>query len=147
MPSKVSERRRRFTLIEVMAVVVILGILAVVVIRIGNQNVVRARIAAAKGHIRQIEDEVQMFNMDNARYPEKLVDLITKPTDASNWKKGGYLKVLPKDPWKTNYFYEVPGPDDKPYVIGSYGADGKAGGEDDDADITCWNIYDEQDEE
>lgn len=147
MPSKVSERRRRFTLIEVMAVVVILGILAVVVIRIGTQNVVRARIAAAKGHIRQIEDALQMFSMDNARYPDKLSDLVTKPTYAPNWKKGAYLKVLPKDPWKTNYFYKVPGPDDKPYVVGSYGADKKAGGEDENADITCWNIYDEQDED
>ena len=145
MPSKMSERRKRFTLIEVMAVVVILGILAVVVIRIGTQNVVRARVAAAKGHVRQIEDALQMFNMDNGNYPDKLADLVTKPTYASDWKKGGYLKVLPKDPWKSNYFYKVPGPDGKPYVVGSYGADGKTGGEDENADITCWNIYDEQD--
>ncbi len=139
--------KRGFTLIEVMAVVVILGIIAVIVINVGNQQVIRARIGAAKGHIRQIEDAVQMFHMDNSRYPEKLSDLMTEPTYAPNWKKDGYLKVLPKDPWRNNYFYKVPGPNNKPYVIGSYGADGKSGGEDYDADITCWNIYDEQDTE
>lgn len=143
------ERRYRcwFTLIELMAVIVILGILAVYVIKIGSGGVSDAKVANAKGQIRQIEDAVQMFHMDNSRYPEKLADLITEPASATNWKKGGYLKVLPKDPWKTNYFYKVPGPDDKPYVIGSYGADGKSGGEDYDVDITCWNIYDEQDED
>ena len=147
MPRKKSLRRRRFTLIEIVAVVVILGILAVAVINIAGREVIRAKISAAKGHIRQIEDAVQMFIMDNARYPEKLSDLVTEPTYASDWKKGGYLKVLSKDPWGINYFYKVPGPDDRPYVIGSYGADKKDGGEDDNADITCWNIYDEQDSE
>ena len=39
--------RRGFTLIEVMAVVVILGIIAVIVINIRNQQVIRARIGAA----------------------------------------------------------------------------------------------------
>ncbi len=147
MPSKVSERRRRFTLIEVMAVVVILGILAVAVINIAGREVIRAKISAAKGHIRQMEDAVQMFNMDKGRYPEKLVDLTTEPSYATDWKKGGYLKILSMDPWKTNYFYKVPGSDNKPYVIGSYGKDKKAGGEDENADITCWNIYDEADSE
>ncbi len=139
-----NERKRCcFTLIEIMAVVVIIGILAVVGISVATTQVARAKRTTAIGHIRQIEDAVQMFYMDVGRYSQDLKALMTKPSDAGGWKEGGYLKVLPNDPWKNEYFYKTPGPDGRPYVVGSYGADGQEGGDKDNADITCWNIYDE----
>ena len=138
-----SEKNRRagFTLIEVLAVVVILGILAGVVINRAWNAVVQARMETAKAQIAQIEEAIQMFHMDIARYPAALNDLITKPADASGYRDGGYLKVLPKDPWKNDYFYKTPGPGGKPYVVGSLGSDKKEGGEGDAKDITCWTIH------
>lgn len=136
-------KRHGFTLIEIMAVVVIIGILAMVGISVATQQVAKTKKTLAISQIRQIEDGVQMFYMDVGRYPEDLKSLITKPSGAGGWNEGGYLKVLPNDPWKHEYFYKTPGPDGRLYVIGSYGADGQEGGEKDNADITCWNIYDE----
>lgn len=133
--------RSGFTLIEVLAVVVILGILAGVVINRAWNAVIQARVETAKAQIAQIEEAIQMFHMDIARYPAALGDLITKPSDAAGYREGGYLKVLPKDPWKNDYFYKIPGPEGKPYVVGSYGSDKKEGGESDGKDITCWTIH------
>ncbi len=139
-----NERKRCcFTLIEIMAVVVIIGILAVVGISVATQQVAKTKKTLAISQIRQIEDGVQMFYMDVGRYPQDLKSLMTKPSDASGWKDGGYLKILPNDSWGHEYFYKIPGPDGRPYVVGSYGADGQEGGDTDNADITCWNIYDE----
>jgi len=126
-----------FTLIEIMAVVVILGILAVVVISAVSDRVLDARIATAKAHIAQIEESVQMFYMDNGKYPGS-IDALASGSGSS---KKTYLKIVPRDPWKNAYFYTVPGPGNHPYDVGCYGADGKSGGDGGDADITCWTIH------
>lgn len=140
---KTGESRRGnkggFTLIEIMAVVVILGILAVVVISSVGRHVTNARISTAKAHIGQIEEAVQIFYMDNGKYPDSISVLASGSGDG----KQGYLKIVPKDPWKNAYFYTVPGPGGHPYEVGCYGADGKSGGEGFDADITCWTIHEQ----
>jgi general secretion pathway protein G len=52
------------------------------------------------------------------------------------WRKGGYIKDLPKDPWGRPYLYRVPGPEGAPFAVLSLGADGQPGGSGRDADIT-----------
>ena len=105
---------RGFTLIEIMVVVVILGILAALV----APNVIRriddAQIAKAKQDIRNYETALNLFRMDNFKYPtsdQGLQALVTQPNDPTirNWKPGGYISGLKKDPWNNDYKYVNPG--------------------------------------
>ena len=134
---------RGFTLIEIMVVVVILGILAALVVPKIMSRPDEARIIAAKQDIASISQALKLYRLDNGRYPTQdqgLNALIQKPsTDPipNNWKDGGYLERLPNDPWGNGYKYLNPGVHGEIDVF-SYGADGKPGGEGNDADIGSW---------
>ena len=134
-------RSRGFTLIEIMVVVVILAVLGALVVPRVLENVDKARVVRAKSDIRAIETALDLYRLDNYKYPttdQGLEALVKKPPDPSltNYREGGYLKAVPKDPWGNPYHYESPGPDGEPYLIISYGRDGKPGGTGYDADIS-----------
>jgi len=140
--STVGLPRRGFTLIEVMVVVVIIGLLAAIVVPNLIGNIDRAAVTRAKGDIRSIETALNLFRLDNFRYPtteEGLEALVNNPGEAAarNWKP--YLNSLPSDPWSHTYLYRYPG-EQREFDIFSYGADGQAGGEDLNADIGNWNL-------
>lgn len=128
-----------FTLIEVMVVVAILGILAAIVMTnvVGKDD--QARITAAKAGIAQVSNALEMYKLDNHRYPsndEGLEALVNRPASAKTFPDGGYLKGgVPKDPWGNPFQYFVPGTGNHPYDVYSFGADGAEGGEGNDADI------------
>lgn len=115
------ERRRPggpaagFTLIEVMVVVVILGILAAIVVPRVMSRPDEARIVKAKQDIRALEGALNLYKLDNYAYPstdQGLEALAKKPTgspEPKNWKEGGYIKSVPKDPWGDPYQYLNPG--------------------------------------
>jgi general secretion pathway protein G len=137
---------RGFTLIEVMVVLVILGILATLVVPRIMSRPDEARIIAAKQDINSIGQALKLYRLDNHAYPttdQGLQALVTKPTAPPappNWKTGGYLDRLPKDPWGNEYKYLSPGVKNTNDVdIFSLGADGAAGGEGNDADIGSWS--------
>jgi general secretion pathway protein G len=137
-----TRRQGGFTLIEIMVVVVILGILAALVVPNILGNVDEARATAAVQDIRAIESALDMFRLDNFRYPtteEGLEALVSQPIDPNirNWRQGGYLKKLPKDPWGNPYQYESPGSRGE-IDIYTYGADGQPGGEGPAADLVNW---------
>ena len=127
-----------FTLIEVMIVVAILGVLAtLVVINVGGQTD-KANITASKSDLQAISQALDLFKLDNFRYPttdQGLDALVEKPDNARSWPEGGYLKKSPKDPWQNPYVYISPGVDG-PYDLYSMGADGAEGGEGPAADIS-----------
>lgn len=133
-------RKRGFTLLELLAVVMIIGLLAAIIAPRLLSKTPQAKIAAAKANISNLVQAVELFHMEQGRYPEKLIDLIIMPSyvKPEKWPKGGYLSqtVLPKDPWGNEYVYLKPGRDDLPFEIISYGADGKEGGQGEDADIS-----------
>jgi general secretion pathway protein G len=134
---------RGFTLIEVMVVIVILGVLAALVVPRVLSRPDEARVVAARQDIAAIGQALKLYRLDNQRYPtaeQGLQALVTKPELAPlppNWKPGGYLERLPKDPWGNGYLYVNPGLHGDIDVM-SLGADGKSGGEGVDADIGSW---------
>lgn len=124
------QKSKGFTFVEILLVVVIIGILASMVLPrfVGRSE--QARQAAASADINaSIATAMDMFELDNGQYPDKLEDLVTKPGYANNWN-GPYLKKKPIDPWGRDYFYK-PTADKKDYELISYGKDGVAGGGDD----------------
>ncbi len=134
---------RGFTLLEVMVVVVILGILAALVVPKIISRPDEARITATKQDIASLMQTLKLYRLDNQRYPtteQGLQALVLKPTASPvppNWKSGGYIERLPKDPWVNPYQYLNPGVRGEIDVY-SFGADGAPGGEGNDADIGSW---------
>jgi general secretion pathway protein G len=103
-----------FTLIEVMVVVVILGILAAILVPKVMDRPDQARIIKAKQDIRALEAALNLYKLDNFVYPttdQGLEALLEKPTspEPTNWKDGGYLDRMPKDPWNQDYLFLSPG--------------------------------------
>lgn len=137
-------RQLGFTLIEIMVVVIILGILAAIVAPNVIGRVGDARVAAARQDIRGIENALKFYRLDNFSYPtteQGLQALVTQPNDPNirNWKAGGYLERLPKDPWGNPYQYLNPG-NNAEVDIYTLGADGRPGGEGENADIGNWDL-------
>ena len=125
------------TLIELLVVLVIIAILAAAIVPNFFDAPDKARVVRAKQDVRALESALLLYKLDNFNYPSSLSDLIQKPSDAPNWKQGGYLERLPKDPWKNDYQYRNPG-DRGSVDIYSLGADGAAGGDGVDADVGNW---------
>src|SRR5215472_12995045 len=138
-------RTRGFTLIEIMVVVVIIGLLAAVIVPAVISKVDEARVAKAKEDIQSLETALTMYYMDNSKYPtndQALGALTTQPTDPTiqNWKPGGYIERISKDPWGNVYVYAFPGTHGKAYDLCTLGADNQPGGDGIDADICNWNL-------
>lgn len=133
MPS-LRGRRRGFTFLEIMVVVAILAILATLIIPRFMGGVDDARLKATVVQIKSFQQALEMYRLDNARYPtteQGLKALVEKPTAEpvpTRWKK--YLDEVPKDQWGSDYIYIAPGTKGAFDII-SPGPDGKPGTEDD----------------
>ena len=135
-------RQHGFTLIEIMVVVVIIGLLAALVAPALIGNIDRAQVNRAMADIRSIETALNLYRLDNFRYPstdQGLDALVRNPGEAAapNWK--AYLRSLPSDPWNQPYQYIYPGQRSE-FDLFTYGADGVQGGEDINADIGNWEL-------
>lgn len=134
-----------FTLIEVMVVVVILSILAAIIVPKIIERPDEVRLVRVKQDIRTIEAALKLYRLDNYVYPstdQGLEALVSKPSgmpEPRQWKEGGYLDSLPKDPWGFPYNYLSPG-EHKEFDIWSYGADGQPGGTGVGTDIGNWQL-------
>ena len=137
-------QQRGFTLIEIMVVVIILGILAAIVAPNVIGRIDDAQAARVQQDLRGVESALKFYRLDNFTYPtseQGLEALVTKPSDPNirNWKSGGYLPRLPKDPWGNAYLYLSPGNNGE-IDIYTLGRDGRPGGEGVDADVGNWNL-------
>jgi general secretion pathway protein G len=138
------KRRRKnrygFTMIELMAMLIIIGLLATLVVTKVATKIDQARVTTTKANLKLLHNAVNQFKMDTGRFPteeEGLMALIEQPSDVTRYEPGGYLETteIPKDGWGNDFIYELSPETGKPFVIKSLGADGEEGGEDNDADL------------
>ena len=142
-PGRITDRRAAehgFTLVELMVVIVIIGLIATIV----AINVIpaseKARVEKAKADISTIEQGLEQYRLDNMTYPgatDGLQALLPPPaslTQPERYRRGGYIRKLPQDPWGRPYQYTVPGRKGA-FEIYSLGADGQPGGDGDNADL------------
>jgi general secretion pathway protein G len=133
-------RQAGFTLIELLVVLMIIGLLAALVgpnlMKRGEQG----KVSTAKAQIQMLNTALDMFKLDVGRYPnsqEGLTALVQNPGGTQRWD-GPYLrqgKEVPLDPWEHPYVYRSPG-EKGAYDLLSYGADGVAGGQGENADVS-----------
>ena len=138
---KIIDKRRGFTLIEIMVVVVIIGLLSALVgPRLIGQSE-EAKIKTTRTQIAQLEQVLGLFHLDNGFYPttEQGLDALVRqpalPPEPLNYKENGYMKKVPKDAWGRDFIYFCPGQNGDFDLI-SLGADGVEGGEGPNSDIT-----------
>lgn len=132
---------RGFTIIEVMAVLIILGLLATVVAVNVVGRIDKAKVIATKTSLKKLQSAVISFKLDTGEYPTEeagLLELVEQPTDVEGWQPGGYLDTtdVPKDGWGREFIYELYPEDGSAFRVASFGADGEEGGEGYDADLS-----------
>jgi general secretion pathway protein G len=138
MTREKGKRRVRygFTMVELMAMLIIIGLLATLVVTKVASKIDQARFTTTKANLKALHVAVSQFYMDAKRYPtedEQLLALVEQPSDVEIWEPGGYLETtdIPKDGWGNDFIYEQYPESGKPFVIRSAGPDGEVGTEDD----------------
>ncbi|MFC0633932.1 type II secretion system major pseudopilin GspG [Brevundimonas balnearis] len=137
-------RRDGFTLVELMVVIVIIGLLATVVAINVLPSQDRAMVGKARADIATLEQAVETYRLDNLTFPtaqQGLQALVSAPSDLAQperYRQGGYIRRLPEDPWGNPYQYRHPSAHGGQFDVWSWGADGREGGEGNDADIGNW---------
>lgn len=128
--------RRGFTMVELMAMLIIIGLLATLVVTKVATKIDQARIITTKANLKMLHSAVNQFKMDTGRFPAEdlgLIELIEQPSDVPAWEEGGYLETteLPKDGWGHDFIYELFPESGKAFAIRSAGPDGQEGTDDD----------------
>ncbi|MBN3038727.1 MAG: type II secretion system major pseudopilin GspG [Candidatus Omnitrophica bacterium] len=123
-----------FTLVELLLVVIILGALAAMIVpRLAGRSE-QAKVAIAKADVTSnIPLALDLYELDNGRYPNSLQALQSNTGGGSNWN-GPYIKKKPVDPWGNEYKYKCPPDHGRDYDLFSLGPNGVEGGD----DVTNW---------
>jgi general secretion pathway protein G len=137
-------KRKGFTLVELMAVLMIVALLAGLAAKSFMGQTEKAKVIATKATLKTLHGAVNMFKLDTGRYPSEdmgLEELVVQPSDVDGWNPEGYLEStnVPRDAWKNEFVYMLNPESGKPFVIISYGADGKEGGEEGSYDWDLWS--------
>ncbi|MGB3392154.1 MAG: type II secretion system major pseudopilin GspG [Stenotrophomonas sp.] len=136
-------RQHGFTLIELMVVIVIIGLLATVVMLNVMPSQDRAMAEKARADVALLEQALEAYRLDNLVYPKTeqgLQALLQAPSGLARperYRKGGYIRRLPADPWGNPYQYRIPGRHGA-FDVFSFAADGAEGGDADNTDIGNW---------
>jgi general secretion pathway protein G len=126
-----------FTLLEMLAVIVLIGIIGAVVVTQVGKNVDKGKYGAGKAQLMTLSQKVENYALDNGSPPQQLQDLTTKPANATNWQ-GPYAKDSElKDPWGHQFGYQYPGQHGS-FDLLFYGQDGKPGGDGYSQDVGNW---------
>lgn len=136
-----THRRKGFSMVELMAVLVIISLLAGVVMVNFVKNIDKAKVKTTQANLKRLHNAVIEFKLDTGEYPyeeEGLLALVEPPMGLEDkWRQGGYLETteVPKDAWGNEFIYMLNPESGKAFVIISYGADGEPEGEGDDMDL------------
>lgn len=132
-----ARRANGFTLLEMLAVIVLIGIIGVVVVTQVGKNVDKGKYGAGKAQLMTLSQKIENYSLDNGSPPQQLADLLTKPPNAPNWQ-GPYTKASGlKDPWGHAFGYQSPGQHGS-FDLVFYGQDGKPGGDGYSKDVGNW---------
>ena len=127
-------------MLELLVVLVILGLLAAYVGPRYFAQIGKSETKVARAQINGLEKALDQYRIDTGHYPtteQGLNALSSKPADESAWA-GPYLrKAVPLDPWGRAYLYTCPGEHGE-FDLQSFGKDGRAGGDGEDADVVNW---------
>ena len=126
-----------FSLLEMLAVIVLIGIVAGIVVNKVGDNVTRGKWNAGKAQVAKLSMQVESYALDNGGPPSNLDDLVKKPSNAPNWKTGYARENDLKDPFGHPFGYHAPG-EHGDFDIVFYGKDGKQGGDEYNADYGNW---------
>lgn len=142
-PTPRTMRRGAFTLLEIMAVIVIIGLLAGVVAVSVRSYMITSKQNIARMEVAKICQALDTYYVAHDRYPsndEGLQSLV----DPSPKFPEGLLQKVPRDPWGRPYQYNHPGRN-RPFEVISFGADGREGGSGGDWDITSDELGEKHD--
>ncbi len=143
---KTKRTRKGFTMVELMAILIIISLLATLVVTKVASQIDKARVTTTKANLKTLHSAVNQFKMDTSRFPDEeegLIALVEQPSDVSNYEMGGYLETteIPRDAWGNEFIYERFPESGKPFVIKSLGADDEEGGEGYDTDLYSTDAY------
>ena len=139
--TSLSKPQTGFTLLEMLVVLVIIGLLAGLVGPRLFGKVDSSKISTAQTQIKMLKGALETMRLDINRFPtadEGLKILYEQPASEQikNLWQGPYLdEPVPLDPWEKPYQYSIPGSNNQPFALYSFGADGQAGGEGTAADV------------
>jgi general secretion pathway protein G len=138
LPFTVANRRQRgFTLLEMLAVIVLLGIVATIVVRQVGGNVDKGKYGAGKAQLASLSMKIESYGLDVGSPPKDLQQMLARPANASGWA-GPYAKPSDlKDPFGHAFGYRFPG-QHGPFDLIFFGQDGQPGGEGYNADLGNW---------
>lgn len=138
LPFTVATRRQRgFTLLEMLAVIVLLGIVATIVVRQVGGNVDKGKYGAGKAQLASLSMKIESYGLDVGSPPKDLQQMLAKPANASGWA-GPYAKPSDlKDPFGHAFGYRFPG-QHGPFDLIFFGQDGQPGGDGYNADLGNW---------
>lgn len=135
---RIRRRSKAFTLIELLAVIAILGLIAAFAVPQVLKWVSGARSDSARIQIEALGASIDLYRLEVGAFPPTLDALVKKPNGVDRWD-GPYIKkkVVPRDPWGNDYVYRYPGNNGE-YDLVSLGADNSEGGEGEQKDIVSW---------
>ncbi|MFT3790129.1 MAG: type II secretion system major pseudopilin GspG [Rudaea sp.] len=137
MPANVM-RSAGFTLIEMIAVLVLIGIvMGVVANRVGD-SINRGKVNAGIAQMRSLATKIENYALDNGGPPANLADLVTRPSNATNWNGPYATESALKDPFGHAFLYKAPGDDGRDFDLTFLGKDGQPGGDGLNRDVGNW---------